>query len=275
MHNDTPTPSPPLPDAAAIRRLVEEVLRRIGTLPADGRTAPQATAPARGPQAAPPVPAALPAPTTSAAPSAPAATVTATDAVVTAALIGSLPAGTRRLSIAPRGVVTPSARDAAAAAGITIVRSLAAPAGQAAGRPFVVAHAACPGDATGRAAAIARAVPGAQQLPASGLADVVAAIALCASREGAHGILLTGKPAAAVVLANRSPGLRAVTGRDPRALAAAAAECAANLLVLDPAGFAAGALERICTEFARAPAATVPAELAAVPAGCACRGHAH
>ena len=102
---------------------------------------------------------------------------------------------------------------------------------------------------------------------------MVTALALHASRDGVRGILLTGKPAVACVLANRSASLRAVTAREPATLAAAAVECAANLLVVDPANFPAAALIRMATELASRPATEIPAPLAARPAGCGCKGH--
>lgn len=238
-----------LPDADAIRRLVEEVLGRL-----QGQAAGRPHEPA-------PVPAAA---------ASGSGDVAVVGTVITEALVAALPAGTRRVTVPARAVITPSARDAAAAAGIAIVRGTA---GTAADRPFVVAHADRAGDA--RAASIARAVPAAQRLPASGLPDVVAAIAEQASRDAARAVLLTARPAAACVLANRAPALRAVTARDPRTLAAAAVECAANLLVVDPATFPTGSLERACVEFAKAPSGSVPEELAAAPAPCACRHHHH
>jgi hypothetical protein len=118
-------------------------------------------------------------------------------------------------------------------------------------------------------------VPGAQQLPATGLADVVAAIATHTSRDGARGCLLSGRPAAAVVLANRSPGVRAVTARDAAGLLAAATECSANLVIVDPKAFSAVSLDRVCGEFARRDLGPAPAELAAAPTPCACKTHAH
>lgn len=194
--------------------------------------------------------------------------------VVTLAVLERLPSGTARVVVAAGAVVTPSAREHASDAGIEIVRGQAA-APPAPARPFVIAHADCSGDVSGRCAAIARAVPAAQRLPATGLTDVVAAIATHASRDGARAILLSGRPAAATVLANRSAGLRAVTARDAAGLLAAAAECGANLLVVDPRAFSAVTLDRVCGEFARRDTGPVPAELAATPASCACKGHPH
>ncbi|MFM8733589.1 MAG: hypothetical protein ACKOC8_00090 [Pirellulales bacterium] len=242
--------TPPAIDAAAIQALVAEVVRRIRTA---GVAAPaQATAP--GPAVA-----------------APAARLT--DRVITLASLDRIPAGAREVAIDAKAVVTPAAVDRARERGIALTRHAA----QAAvpRRPFMIAQAACRGDVSARTAAIARTVPGAAQLPASGLADVVAALASHASRDAARGVLLTGTPAVAVVLANRSASLRAVTARDAATLAAVAAETAANLLVVDPAAFAGSTLERFCAEFHRAGPAAVPAELTAAPPGCGCTSHTH
>lgn len=243
-------------DAAAVRSLVEEVLRRI----AAGQSGTPAVA---------------------ATPSAPAATspaaLTITDGVITLAHVERLPPGTRHVAVTARAVITPSARDRARETGIEIVRAAAgttSAGASAAPRPFVIAQAECRGDAAGRAAAIARAVPQAQRLPTTGVRDVVSALALHASRDAARGVLLTSRPALAVIVANRSSSLRAVTARDAASLAAAAADCGANLVVIDPAAFAGG-LERACADFAGRAAGAVPAELAQAPSGCACKNHPH
>jgi len=87
-----------------------------------------------------------------------------------------------------------------------------------------------------------------------------------------------------VALANRTPGIRAVTARDTATLLAAAAECAANLVVVAPRDFSAVALERVAVALATRPAGAPPAELAppdACPCGgpatasCACTSHPH
>jgi len=242
----TTQPAQPIhPDA--VRRIVAEVLERIrsGAMPA---AAP-----------APPVPAAP----------------TLPERVLTLSLLERLPAGTRTVVMLPNAVITPSARDYARDAGIELVRGAGAAAQAAAARPFLIARADCPAEVAGRCAGIARALPHAQQLPATGLADVITAVAAHVSRDAARGILLTTRPAAAVVLANRSTALRAVTARDAATLATAAAECGANLLVVNPKDFSPSGLERICVEFARRDGGTVPTELAAAPKACACQGHAH
>jgi hypothetical protein len=245
-------------DAAAIQALVAEVVRRILAGQATAGAAPRS--PASG----------LP-------PAAPAGVGAASisERVVTLAHLERLPAGVREVMLDARAVITPSARDHANDAGITLVRTTPAAERNASARPFVVAQAACRGDVSARTAAIVRAVPGSQQLPASGLADVIAALAGHASKDAARGVLLTGRPAVAVILANRSASLRAVTARDPATLAAAAADAAANLLVVDPVQFTGGSLERLCADFHRAASGPLPAELAATPPGCGCKTHPH
>lgn len=229
--------------ADAVRVIVEEVIRRIR---AEAAKAPAGAAASRGPAPLP-------------------------DRVITLDIVEKLPAGTSRIAIDLRAVVTPSARDRARERGIAIERSAAAPAVSASPpRPFVVAHADAGADAPSRAAEIARAVPASQQLPATGMADVVAAIAVHASRDAARGVLLTNRPSAAVILANRSASLRAVTGRDAAAVLAAANDCGANLIVVNPKELSTTSLQRLCVEFASRQLA-VPPELAAAPPGCGCK----
>lgn len=245
---DTPVPF----DAAEIRRLVEEVVRRIT---ADGSGTAVAVPPRTAPVAD---------------------TLAVVDPVVTLGLVERLPGGIRRLAVPMRAVITPSARDRARERGIAIVRDASPAAGSrpAAAIPFLVACAECRRDAEDRGAAIVRAVPGSRRLPHTDLIGAVAALAGEASRDGARGVLLTSRPALGVVVANRSPSLRAVTGRDAAALVAAAADCAANLLVIDPLAFTGG-LDRACIEFAGRPGGAVPAALAQNAPGCACKTHPH
>lgn len=258
--------TPPTPDA--IRTIVEEVLRRIAAesrpVAAEG-SARSVTSVQKS---------AAPAPDAGSQQAGPAVIAAR---VVTLDVVARLPAGVRQVTV-PRGaVITPSARDRARELGLALVPAQAQ-AAAAAARPFVIAHAATGGDAVRRCAAIARGVPGAQQLPASGLAQVVAEVALHAARDGSRGVLLTGRPATAAVLANRHSGVRAVTGRDAVALGRAAGECAANLLIVDPGDFT-GSIERTCIAFATHDAAAVPTELlGAAPAPttpCSCKSHPH
>lgn len=241
---------PTAADPRAIRAIVEEVVRRIILESA-----------------------AVAAPATATSPPRPSAGATFAEKVITLDMVERLPAGTTHLAIAEKAVVTPSARDRAKERRISIARSGPA-AGRSSRRPLFVAFADAGPDAAGRAADIVRAVSGASQLPATGITDVVHSIATHASRDAARAILLTTRPSAAVVLANRSASLRAVTGRDAPGLLAAAAECGANLLVVRPGDFAAAALGRLADDFAGRDM-TVPNELAAATAGCGCKALPH
>ena len=249
-----------------VRTIVAEVLRRVraeASQAALQRTAAPVHAPVHSPVLA---------------------GVALADRVLTLGMLERLPPGTRRVTVPATAVVTPSARDHARDQGISIVRGSTTP--SAAGRPFIVAHADCPTPVAPQCAAIARAVPAAQQVPPSGLSDVLQALAIHAARDGARGVLLTGRPAIAAVLANRSPSLRAVivtagvatTARAATRLLNAAAECCANLLIVNPEDFSAGGLERLCGEFAACDLGAVPAALTAASAAtsaCGCKGPGH
>ncbi|RLS30677.1 MAG: hypothetical protein DWH79_10250 [Planctomycetota bacterium] len=193
------------------------------------------------------------------------------DKVVTGATLAGLPADTKSVTVRHDAVITPSARDRARESGFAIIRQVKGGSAAAAGklpRPFFVATAECAGDVSGRSASVVRAVPGAQQLPATGLSDVIAALALHASRDAACGVLLAGRPHVATALANRSRGIRAVTARDTATLLAAARECAANLIVVSPRDFSGVSLERVCVTIATADGGPPPAELSAPECGC-------
>jgi len=247
-----------------IAAIVREVLRRIR---AD-----------LGPQhAAAAAAAALPAAKAAAAPIAAAAGFQLAEKLVTAASLATIPAGTKTVMLRHDALITPSGRDAARAAGCTLLRNAkgaqSMPGAAPASRPFFVAAAECPGDVAGWTASLVRVLPGAQQLPSTGLTDVVASLGLHLARDGGRGILLAGRPHVAVALANRSAGVRAVTARDTTTLLAAAQECAANLLVIAPRDFSASSLERIGVTLAGRDPGPAPAELAApAAAGCACSG---
>jgi hypothetical protein len=249
-----------------IARIVREVLRRIR---AD--LGPQHAAPPAAPAAA-----AVPA-TKAAAPIVAADVFQLVEKLVSAASLAAIPAGTKTVMLRHDALITPSGRDAARAAGCTLLRNAkgaqSMPGAAPVSRPFFVAAAECPGDVAGRTASLVRVLPGAQQLPSTGLTDVVASLGLHLARDGGRGILLAGRPHVAVALANRSAGVRAVTARDTTTLLAAAQECAANLLVIAPRDFSASSLERIGVTFATRDPGPAPAEL--VPpaaAGCACSG---
>jgi hypothetical protein len=243
----TSAPTETRPDAETIGRLVAEVLARLGA-----NTKPAYAA-------------------AEAAPSTTGAAVTLAGRVIALGMLEKLPSGTSSVVVEAAAVITPSAREFARDKGIVIDRSGSG--ARPVSVPFIIARAECAKDSASQAAALARTIAGSFQIPATGLADGVAALALHASRDGARGVLLTSKTATATILANRSASLRAVTARDVATLTAAAAETGANLLIVDPATFPAAALTRLAVDLAKRPAPEVPAALAARPAGCGCKGH--
>ena len=105
--------------------------------------------------------------------------------------------------------------------------------------------------------------------------------------------VLEGEPVYLALLARaakkrgaRVPSLRAVivtagvatTARAATRLLNAAAECCANLLIVNPEDFSAGGLERLCGEFAACDLGAVPAALTAASAAtsaCGCKGPGH
>lgn len=193
------------------------------------------------------------------------------DRVITLATIARLPKESKSVQIEAKAVVTPSAWEYAQDQGIQLVRAAKAQQNESQSPPLVVGQADCKDYSTQHYASIIHDLPYAQQLPTSGLRDVSLTLSTQTARSGARGILLCGRPNAAVVLLNRTTGVRAVTGHDPRSVQSAIEECAANIIVLNPKIFPRGTLRRICNEFASATFRTCPQELADVPTTpCSC-----
>jgi len=71
------------------------------------------------------------------------------------------------------------------------------------------------------------------------------------TRPDTLGVVLTRHVAAALCLANRHVGVRAVSARDPDEVSRAASAVGANLLVLNPAGLSLFTLRRLIAEFYR------------------------
>jgi hypothetical protein len=157
----------------------------------------------------------------------------------------------RRLVVPARAVVTPAVRDELRRRDIRLVYAAPAPAAAgytvrlcllSVGRPFEPAPLA--------AALAAEGV----EMQAGALDCLLAAtdrLALEVVQEGTLGLLLTEHTAAALCLANRRRGVRAILGADAAAVAAAAAAVGANLLVVDPAATGSFPLKQMAAEFCR------------------------
>ncbi len=164
--------------------------------------------------------------------------------------------------VLPRGaVVTPSARDLLRARGVQV--SYATAIARTATRSLVigVAELSMPGtrfDLDGFLASIATESLPIERVATTGLATVTAELADHATRGGRAVVLLTSRPEAAVCLANRRSGVRAVAARDTVIASRGIAEVAANFLAIDPSS-APAAWRRLLVEYASGWPRTVPA----------------
>jgi len=232
--------------AAQIERIVREVLAEMGA-------APNATADARRGRA----------PET---PPKTAARLHVAGHVVAAAAIAGRLDGVREIVVGRRAVVTPAALDLLRPNNIAIVREEApAAAGETAHGALAVGATATPVRAPARVCLISATrsfgpEPLAANLQTDGLAvcfqqkDCLIASAEELARNIADGrtvgVLVTRKAAAALCLANRKPGVRAILAAGPDALQRDADEVGANALIVDPRGRGLYALRRMVRRFA-------------------------
>jgi len=165
------------------------------------------------------------------------------------ALLGRL-TGLRRVLIRPGTIVTPAVRDELQRRGITL--------------EYVVARSALPADAL--RLVVVNAMRGFQAgelapvLRSHGVrVEIVEQQCLIAATDqlaaelrkaNTLGLLLTRHVAAALCLANRHGGVRAVTAADLPAMTAAVESVGANLLVLDAEALTGFQLKQMTTEFA-------------------------
>ncbi len=162
--------------------------------------------------------------------------------------------------VAPRGAVfTPAARDELKKYRVAIA-SHVAPSGAKAGGSVILATADTKFEPAPLVGALAAEGTRVERLPNVGLASVVAELAEQVAKGGNRGVLVTGRAAAAICLANRRPGVRAVQGLGLAGNAEAIASVGANLLVVDPQGRSLFELRGMVRELVRSQA-PCPAEL--------------
>lgn len=180
--------------------------------------------------------------------------------VVSAAALAGRLAGIHELHVPQRAIITPAACDLLRQAGAVLVRA-EQPAPRLVGNSLVLAAAETNWPASGLVSALAAAGIGLEQLARCGLRQAVHELADHAARGGRKGLLLTTRPYLGACLANRRAGVRAVAA-DPRTDPQRAVdETAANILVLDPAGWPTFALHRLVRSFAVAGSRPCPLEL--------------
>jgi hypothetical protein len=182
--------------------------------------------------------------------------------VVTLADVGDRLAGVRRLVVPPGAVITPAVRDELQAKKVTLDFGTPEP---VSGKPGAMR--------------VAMIVLGSKYEPAPLAATLRAEAAhvavqrfdcLIAATDRAAGevrcpdtlaLVVTTYPAAALCLANRHRGVRAVWGVDPARLAGDLEAVGANLLVLDPRGTGQFPLKQMAIRFCRRGPAACPESL--------------
>jgi hypothetical protein len=159
--------------------------------------------------------------------------------------------GVRRL-VVPRGaIVTPAVQDELRGRDIGVAES-----DQAAGEPavairIVVGPLSADFSPAALTAAMAREGFHAQCSTVACLIAAVEKLAADVSHGDTLGVLLTSHVAAAICLANRLPGVRAISDGGGTAIYEAAAAVGANLLVADPKAGSVFQLKRSVVEFVR------------------------
>jgi len=156
----------------------------------------------------------------------------------------------RRLVVPPQAVVTPAVRDELHRRNVSLAYAAAKPQAVGGLRLVVVTV----GNGLDLAPLVAALGNDAVAVEATASDCLIAATDRLAAEVGKPhtlGLLLTRHTAAALCLANRHRGVRAVEGIDAPSVAAAAGAVGANLLVVNPAGMAVARLRQTIIEYCR------------------------
>jgi hypothetical protein len=171
--------------------------------------------------------------------------------VVTLGELDNRLANVRQLVIPPGAIVTPAARDELYRRNVTLSFSPAAVGGRTGGLRLVLVAAGGRFDPASLAEAIGQDGIQVERHKLSCLIKATDQLAAEVVRPDTLGSLLTPHVAAALCLANRHPGVRAVHASDIPTTAAAIAAVGANLLVVDPAGTTFFQMKQMLAEFCR------------------------
>lgn len=155
--------------------------------------------------------------------------------VVTLDVLAGRLQGVRRLGVLPRAVITPAARDYLRQQGVTIGYVQRHEAAESTS-PLVIGTAESDVEPSLLLDSRWESPIQYEQIARAGLVVVVDELTERVARDGRLGVLLTDAGAAAVCLANRRGGVRAILATGTTAVARARASIAANLLVIEPAG---------------------------------------
>jgi len=164
----------------------------------------------------------------------------------------------RRLVVPPGAVITPAVRDELRRRNVTLAYGSPTAASAAAPVRLLVATVGRQPDPASLLGGLANE---GIEIAQHNLDCLIAATDLLAgeiAKPHTLGLMLTRHTAAALCLANRLPGVRAVSGTDASAVGAAIAAVGANLLVVDPAAVGPFRLKQIVSEFCRGGARPCP-----------------
>jgi hypothetical protein len=165
----------------------------------------------------------------------------------------------RRLVVLKQAVVTPAVREELLRREIALVRADSAGKCPAAGVRLLMIVSGTDFDTAGLIAALAREGFDVERSALDCLIAATEQLADELAKPNTLGVLLTAHLAAALCLANRLQGVRAITGTDARAAAGAAAAVGANLLVTDPRAGTFFQLKLMIAEFCRGGVRACPA----------------
>jgi hypothetical protein len=176
-----------------------------------------------------------------------------TDRVVTLATLEGKLAGITTIVVSQRAIITPAVRDELKQRKITIERKATVNADNAA-KPIATGGVTVVVSATGVCEVELRKLVGKSVNVAKQPADAMTASVTTLAQNvaaGGRGALITSTPATAVMLANRTNGVRAAYGFNFAAIRRAKDEIDANLLVIEPAGRSVAELAGMIAEFER------------------------
>jgi hypothetical protein len=167
--------------------------------------------------------------------------------------------GVRRLLVSRGAIVTPAVRDELLRRGILLACGDPSNGRPAASLRVVLVTVGTDFDPAALAAGLAREGATVEPVALDCLIKATEQLAAETARSDTLGVLVTPHTAAGLCLANRLRGLRAVTGSDAPAVAAAAAAVGANLLVVDPRAGTFFQLKQMVAEFCRGGVRPCPA----------------
>ena len=159
--------------------------------------------------------------------------------------------GTKRLVLRRGAVITPAARDLLRQSGIDVSYRIGETKKTVKRVSLVIGLVATEFDPSTLLSHLRQHGASVAQIASTGLIGVIDELTDHVARGGQQALLLTGQSLAAVCLANRVEGVRAVVARSTWDVRRAVAEVGVNFLVVDPATVTQFELQRMAAELQR------------------------